>query len=122
MARVDRLVREFHCNFVVLGHDGILSQWLAEGSVCAISYCPDGARASGRCGALPERAAEDEEIVRAGSGLKFGVPWGWVLNPEASCEEFSADDFFINADKGDAKVLVCGVSCVDGVNHVPYLT
>lgn len=121
MARINWLVWEFHCDLVVLGHDGVLGQWLTEGSVCAISHCPDGARASWRRGTLPECAAEDEEVVRAGGGLELGVPLGWVLDAEASCEEFGADDFVACANEGDAEVLVRWVSCVDGVNDVPDL-
>lgn len=121
VAGVDWLVGEFHRDLVVLGHDGVLGQWLTEGAICAISHCPDGARACGRRGALPECAAEDEEVVGAGGGLEFGVPLGGVLDSEAGGEEFGADDFVAGADEGDAEVLVCWVSCVDGVDHVPDL-
>lgn len=125
VARVDALAGELHGEGVVLGEWGVRADGPSEMSVRAIADGPDGARAEGAAGALPEGGAADEELL--GGRFVFALvaewcPLVWVLECEAGADELLAEDILAAAGQCGAELLMLGIDDEEGVDDVPDLT
>lgn len=138
VARVDELLRELVGELVVLGPDGELAERGAQMMMMMVmlvrrkwnvAHSPDWSRVGGRRGALPKGRAQNEELILevrcciTNDRLKVpGLrPWLRMGNAEACREEFVSDRVLATAAQRQAKVFVCWVREVQGVDDVPDL-
>lgn len=105
----------------VFGHDWVLLQWLADRSICTISYYPDWSWSQWRCGTLPERASKDDNLAWWRERLRHWLEWLGVLDCQAGIDQLSSDNILLCSVQGETELFESWMCKVDCVNCVPDL-